>query len=96
MSMIIQKSVGYGSMGMVYVDIPESEIEQAVEQTARVMRFTPELVRTKLSAGGTMWLSRADEQKIRGYDSAAELAREEKQESDRASRRAADGYFVNL
>jgi hypothetical protein len=92
MAMKIQVSLGYGSMGMAYRDLADDEIPAMVAAAAAEMGYGVDVVSQKLTSGGTLWLSRADGIKIRGYDADAAQDRAVKLASDRQRRMSADGY----
>lgn len=91
----IQISIGTGSMGLVYKAAADDQLSALFAQAAVTMGYTAEVVEQKLRAGSTLWLNRAEEQKIRGYDvAAAELAAVQR-EAARVARQRSDGYFSN-
>jgi len=96
MTMKMQVSIGYGSMGMAYRDLDDDEIQAMVAATASEMGYSVETVGHKLAAGGTLWLSRVRQIKIRGYDADAAQARTVQQAADQQRRMAADGYGKDL
>ena len=91
----IQVSLGYGSLGMVFETVDASEQSAFIAQAAASMGYTPEVVASKLAAGGTLWLDRATDRKIRGYDAEAAERLASQREADRQQRLAADGYLSN-
>jgi len=96
MAMKMQVSIGYGSMGMAYRDLADDEIPAMVAATASEMGYSAETVGQKLAAGGTLWLSRVRQTKIRGYDADAAQARVVQQAADQQRRMSADGYGKDL
>lgn len=92
----LQISLGYGSLGMVFAPAKQDELPALLEQTAQQMGYTVDQVEGKLAAGGTLWLNRAMDRKIRGFDAEAAARVAAERDAQRQRRMAQDGYFSNL
>lgn len=88
----IQISIGDGSMGLVYRDVRDGEMQSLIERAATETGYTAAVVTDKLNHGSTLWLNRAEGQKIRGYNTGEAqdlIARQIAAEAAAAS----DGYL---
>ena len=95
MTIELQVSIGYTSIGLMFRAIGKDELPALIAQAARETGYTAEIVEAKLAAGGTLWIDSAADRKIRGYDAAAAEAATVRREAQRQERARADGYFSN-
>lgn len=91
----IQKSIGVGSMGTVYAPVDSSEIENTFKLAATNNNLPIDVVREKMQRGCTIWLNRAENTKLRGFNAEKQASDEMARDAARDDRLKSDGYFSN-
>lgn len=89
----VQISIGYTSAGLAFRAVTIDELPALVACCAAETTQTVAVVESKLAQGYTMWLSRAEQTKIRGFDAAYVAQQAAKRAAELAARRSTDGYF---